>query len=208
MQVACQVFKSLMRQRNMSSANRMFRDMWRNQSEKCKISATFREKQMDESLSLQLWRAVGRNDELQPALEAALAIVRPRLPVRLAAIRYLVPQHRLWETVAIAGDGSTDEFAGVDRVAEGGEPNLPPTLRRERIVAGRGARNLACAPRRDPARGAGAAGAGRDPGRAAPDRRAPARRPEHTGADPGRARHRPRAGRAARIRAAALHTGA
>ena len=89
---------------------------------------------MDESFSLQVWRALGRHDELQPALEAALAAARPRLPVELAAIRYLVPEHRLWETVAIAGDGPTEGFAGVDRVAEGAEPSLPRTLRRERVL--------------------------------------------------------------------------
>ncbi len=75
---------------------------------------------MDESLSLELWRAVGRHDELQSALEAALVAARPWLPVKLAAIRYLVPQHRLWETVAITGDGPREGFVGVDRVAEGG----------------------------------------------------------------------------------------
>ena len=89
---------------------------------------------MDESLPLRLWREVGRHDELEPALEAALAAARPGLPVKLAAIRYLVPQHRLWETVAAAGDGPREGFAGVDRIAEGGEPALPRTLRRERML--------------------------------------------------------------------------
>ena len=89
---------------------------------------------MSESFSLQLWRAVGRHDELQPALAAALAAARPRLPIRLAAIRYLVPQQRLWETVAIAGDAPNEGFAGVDRVPDGRELSLPPTLRRERML--------------------------------------------------------------------------
>ena len=91
-------------------------------------------KTLDESLSLDLWRAVGRHDELQPALEAALVAARPWLPLKLAAIRYLVPQHRLWETVAIAGDGPREGFVGVDRVAEGGELCLPQGLRRERLL--------------------------------------------------------------------------
>ena len=58
---------------------------------------------MKESLALDLWRAIGRHDELPPALEAALVMLRPRLAVQLAAIRFLVPEHRLWETVAAAG---------------------------------------------------------------------------------------------------------
>ena len=89
---------------------------------------------MGESLSLQLWRAVGRHDELRPALEAALAAVLPRLPVWLAAIRVLAPQHRLWETVAVSGDGPGTAFASADRAADDGHADLPEDLRRERVM--------------------------------------------------------------------------
>ena len=87
-----------------------------------------------ESLSLQLWRAVGGQDELQSALEAALAVVRTRLPVGLVAIRCLDSRHRQWETVAVAGEGPSAAFAGVDRVADEGKPSLPEPLRSERML--------------------------------------------------------------------------
>ena len=89
---------------------------------------------MKGSLALDLWRAIGRHDELPPALEAALVMLRPRLAVQLAAIRFLVPEHRLWETVAAAGDGPVAAFAGVDRVADAGLPNLPEPLRTARVL--------------------------------------------------------------------------
>ena len=133
MQVACQTSKPLIGLTVAilaSEYRRYIAELARQVSEYPRYSA----RKDGRIVPLQLWRAVGRHDELQPALEAALAAARPRLPVKLAAIRYLVPQHRLWETVAIAGDGPREGFAGVDRVAEGAEPSLPQTLRRERML--------------------------------------------------------------------------
>ena len=89
---------------------------------------------MTDLLALELWRAVGRHEELQPALDAALAVIRPQLPAQHAAIRHLVPQHRLWESVAVAGDGPGAAFAGADRAADDGQPNLPEDLRRARVL--------------------------------------------------------------------------
>jgi len=89
---------------------------------------------MKNSLSLQLWRAVGSHDELQSALEDALGLVREELPVAVAAIRFLVAEHRLWETIASAGDKSSEALGGVDRVADDNEPALPEILRRERVL--------------------------------------------------------------------------
>jgi hydrogenase-4 transcriptional activator len=86
------------------------------------------------TLSLRLWRAAGRHDELQPALEAAFAAARPALPATLAAIRFRVAQHRHWETVAIAGDEAAACFTAVDRGANSGEPDLPQVLRSERLL--------------------------------------------------------------------------
>ena len=51
----------------------------------------------------------------------------------MAAIRCLDPRHRQWETVAVAGEGASAAFVGVDRVAEDSKPNLPEPLRRERM---------------------------------------------------------------------------
>ena len=97
------------------------------------ISAIFSEP-MTESLSLELWRAVGRHDDLSAAVQAALETIRPHLPFRLAAIRGLTPQHRRWETVAVAGDGPNDRYGGADRAGGDDEPGLPESLRRERIA--------------------------------------------------------------------------
>jgi transcriptional regulator with GAF, ATPase, and Fis domain len=89
---------------------------------------------MNQNLALDLWRTVGRHDGLQQALQAALAVVRPHLTVRRAAIRFLVAEHRQWETVAVIGDGEAATWAGVDRLADAGEPALPDVLRREGFV--------------------------------------------------------------------------
>ena len=89
---------------------------------------------MSESLSLQLWREVGRHDELQSALAAAVEIVRDDLAPRVMAIRYLIAEHRLWETVAIAGNASHEPLVGTDPVREGGSMTLPAELRRQRTL--------------------------------------------------------------------------
>ena len=90
---------------------------------------------MDESLSLKLWRAVGGHDELQPALAAALAAVHEDLSVDGAAIRLLVAEHRLWETVAAAGARVAGSMGGVDRIADEKEPGPPEELRQGRVLA-------------------------------------------------------------------------
>ncbi len=89
---------------------------------------------MTESLSLDLWRAVGRHAELPAALAAALQVARDVLPADGAAIRLLVAEHRLWETVASAG-ALAGPLGGVDRVADDREPGLPQELRRRRLLA-------------------------------------------------------------------------
>jgi len=88
---------------------------------------------MESSLALSLWRAVGAATELQAALQAGLELLGSKLPVSVAAVRLLVPEHRLWETVALAGAGATQRYGGVDHVVEGGGVALPPTLRIERV---------------------------------------------------------------------------
>src|SRR6185295_18876731 len=45
------------------------------------------------------------------------------------AIRYLIAEHRLWETVAIAGHASHEPLAGTDPVRDGGITDLPADLR-------------------------------------------------------------------------------
>ena len=87
-----------------------------------------------ENLALSLWRAVGAAPELPAALAAGLEVLGGRLPVTAAAIRLLLPEHRLWETVALAGPGPTAALAGVDHIAEGGVPGLPPRLRQARLL--------------------------------------------------------------------------
>ena len=89
---------------------------------------------MDLSLSLALWRTVGAHADLSAALRAALDLLGPKLPPTVAAIRYLVPEHRLWETVALAGTGPTQPFAGVDHVGEAQPAGLPAALKRERVL--------------------------------------------------------------------------
>jgi transcriptional regulator with GAF, ATPase, and Fis domain len=89
---------------------------------------------MVEPLSLRLWRAVGCKEELQPALAAALSVVGDELGVDGAAIRLLMPEHRLWETVASAGSMAAVLLGGVDRIAEGQEPGLPDALRSGRAL--------------------------------------------------------------------------
>ena len=87
-----------------------------------------------ESLSLRLWREVGRHDDLQSALAAAVEIVGDDLAPRVIAIRYLIAEHRLWETVAIAGKASHAPLVGTDPVGEGGRMTLPAELRRQRTL--------------------------------------------------------------------------
>jgi len=89
---------------------------------------------MSESLSLRLWREVGRHDDLQSALSAAVEIVGDDLSRRVVAIRYLIAEHRLWETVAIAGNASHGPLVGTDPVSEGSSMTLPAELRRQRTV--------------------------------------------------------------------------
>lgn len=89
---------------------------------------------MSESLSLRLWRDVGRHDDLQSALAAAVEAVRDDLAPRVTAIRYLIAEHRLWETVAIAGSGSHEPLVGTDPVREGRTTTLPAELRRQRML--------------------------------------------------------------------------
>jgi len=90
--------------------------------------------QTDLALSLALWRTVGAQGDLQPALGAALDLLGSRLPVSVAAIRLLVPEHRIWETVALAGSGSAQRYGGVDHIAEGGAVGLPAALRRDPVM--------------------------------------------------------------------------
>ena len=90
---------------------------------------------MEKPLALALWRAVGSATDLQAALVAGIELLGGRLPVVAAAIRLLLPEHRLWETVALAGTGSTAPLAGVDHIVEGSAPGLPPALRRQRLWA-------------------------------------------------------------------------
>jgi transcriptional regulator with GAF, ATPase, and Fis domain len=85
-------------------------------------------------LSLALWRTMGAQSDLQSALRAALDLLRSRLPVSAAAIRLLVPEHRIWETVAVAGSGPPQRYGGVDHIAEGEAMGLPATLRREPVL--------------------------------------------------------------------------
>jgi transcriptional regulator with GAF, ATPase, and Fis domain len=94
----------------------------------------FAEMQIDLVLSLALWRTVGAQSDLQPALRAAVDLLASTLPVSVAAIRLLVPEHRIWETVAVAGSGSTQGYGGVDHIAEGGAMGLPSTLLREPVL--------------------------------------------------------------------------
>ena len=89
---------------------------------------------MNPFLSLALWRAVGAQADLSAALRAALDLLGPKLAATVAAVRFLVPEHRLWETVALAGTGPTQSFAGVDHVGEGQPAGLPATLKRERVL--------------------------------------------------------------------------
>ena len=89
---------------------------------------------MDSSLTLALWRALGSQADLQAALATALDLLGSRLPVTAAAVRYLVPEHRLWETVALAGPGPTRAYAGVAHLVEGQALGLPPALRREGVL--------------------------------------------------------------------------
>ncbi len=80
-------------------------------------------------LSLRLWRDVGRQDDLQAALQAALQVAQPVLGTSDAAIRLLIPEHRLWETVAAVGGSVEHLLAGVDRIADHAELSLPAELR-------------------------------------------------------------------------------
>ena len=89
---------------------------------------------MDPSLALTLWRAVGGQVDLSAALHAALELLGPKLPATAAAIRYLVPEHRLWETVALAGAGPTQGLAGVDHVGEGLPAGVPAALKRASVL--------------------------------------------------------------------------
>ena len=83
---------------------------------------------MSESVSLRLWREVGRHDDLQSALDAAVALVRDDLALRVAAIRYLIAEHHLWETVAVTGGPSHATLVGSDPVGKGGATILPDEL--------------------------------------------------------------------------------
>ena len=89
---------------------------------------------MDPPLPLALWRTVGAHADLSAALRAALDLLGAKLPATVAAIRYLVPENKLWETVALAGAGPTGAFAGVDHVGEGQPAGLPASLRREQML--------------------------------------------------------------------------
>ncbi len=86
---------------------------------------------MNPALRLALWRTIGAQDDLQSALRAAVELLGARLPVRVAAIRLLVPEHRIWETVALAGSGPTQRCGGVDHIPDGGAVGLPSALLRE-----------------------------------------------------------------------------
>jgi transcriptional regulator with GAF, ATPase, and Fis domain len=103
----------------------------------CNIEAKqlyFAEVENDPALSLALWRTVGAQSDLQSGLRAAIELLGSRLPVSVAAIRLLTPEHRIWETVALAGSGPTQGYGGVDHIAEGKAVGLPSTLHREPVL--------------------------------------------------------------------------
>jgi transcriptional regulator with GAF, ATPase, and Fis domain len=89
---------------------------------------------LESTLALALWRASGSAADLESALRAGLDLLGGRLPATAAAVRLLVPEHRLWETVALAGEGSALYFAGVEHIDDGHPPALPLPLRQQRLL--------------------------------------------------------------------------
>ena len=87
-----------------------------------------------DSLALQLWRHVGIQPDIQAALDAAVGAVRDRLAPRITAVRYLVAEHRLWETVAIVGQAQDATVPAIAKLPERTIPGLPNELQQQRTL--------------------------------------------------------------------------
>jgi len=75
------------------------------------------------SLPSRWWRAACTRRPFRLALRAGV-ICSAELPATVAAIRYLVPEHRLWRRSRWPAP-PTQAFAGVDHVGEGSLPDCP-----------------------------------------------------------------------------------
>ena len=90
---------------------------------------------MNQAMALSLWRALGEASDLAAGLRAAVDLLGNRLPAGAAAVRLLVAEQRIWETIAVAGPGPAGALAGLDRIPEGGATALPGRLRAERLLS-------------------------------------------------------------------------